>query len=179
MRLFPCFARAMFRRAVVLLELGDTYRSCEAFEDLYRLDRNWPRLDDWLVRSNALHKRATKGKKKSGKHKAGYFDEAFDQSNQSESQNHQKEHSIVDETNHYKGTPFITFYLISSHFISSHRNTFYLISSHYISSHRNTFYLGSSHYILSYYMSSHLIALHRITSHLITCHNTHLKKFLV
>lgn len=35
----------------------------EAFTDLYRVDRDWPNLSEWLVRAHALRKRQARGYK--------------------------------------------------------------------------------------------------------------------
>ena len=61
LRLFPRFTRAIFRRAACLLELGKATESIEGFKDLYRIDRNWSMLSEWLVRAYALQKRQSKG----------------------------------------------------------------------------------------------------------------------
>jgi len=61
--LFPRFTRALFRRAACLLELGKANDAVEAFKDLYRVDRDWPQLSDWLVRAFTLLKRQKAGYK--------------------------------------------------------------------------------------------------------------------
>lgn len=63
--LFPRFTRALFRRAACLLELGKAAEAVEAFNDLYRVDRDWPQLSDWLVRAFTLLKRQKTGYKSS------------------------------------------------------------------------------------------------------------------
>ena len=57
------YARALFRRAACLLEKGDAVGAIEGFKALYRVDRNWPQLPDWLVRAFSLQKRQAKGYK--------------------------------------------------------------------------------------------------------------------
>ena len=54
LRLLPRFGRALFRRAATLLEAGKPTDAVAAFEALYRVDRDWPRLADWLVRDYPL-----------------------------------------------------------------------------------------------------------------------------
>ena len=44
----------------------------EGFKALYRVDRNWPALPDWLVRAFSLQKRQAKGYKGN---MAGGYDE--------------------------------------------------------------------------------------------------------
>ena len=61
LRLFPRYTRALFRRAACLLESGNAEQAVEAFKDLYRVDRNWPNLSDWMVRAYSLKKRQAKG----------------------------------------------------------------------------------------------------------------------
>jgi tetratricopeptide (TPR) repeat protein len=61
LRLFPRFKRALFRRAVCLLEAGKATDAVNGFKDLYRADRNWPNLSEWLVRAYSLQKRQSKG----------------------------------------------------------------------------------------------------------------------
>ncbi|KAH8058952.1 hypothetical protein JL722_5495 [Aureococcus anophagefferens] len=53
--LFPTYARARFRRACTLLELDRP--AVDAFVDVYRHDRDWPDLCDWLVRAEARERR--------------------------------------------------------------------------------------------------------------------------
>ena len=60
--LLPRFGRALFRRAVCLLEAGAPAEALAAFEALYRVDRKWPRLPDWLLRAVAAKRRAEGGK---------------------------------------------------------------------------------------------------------------------
>jgi tetratricopeptide (TPR) repeat protein len=55
--LLPRYGRALFRRAVCLLEAGLPAESVAAFEAVYRVDRSWPRLADWLVRAHAAVRR--------------------------------------------------------------------------------------------------------------------------
>ena len=55
--LLPRFGRALFRRAACLLESGKPDGAVDAFERLYRVDRSWPRLSDWLVRAHAAARR--------------------------------------------------------------------------------------------------------------------------
>ena len=61
LRLFPRYARALFRRAACLLEAGKAEAAVEGFKDLYRVDRDWPNLSEWLVRAFSLKKRQAKG----------------------------------------------------------------------------------------------------------------------
>lgn len=63
LRLFPRYSRALFRRAVCLLEAGRADEAIDGFKDLYRVDRNWPMLSEWLVRSFSLRKRQKAGYK--------------------------------------------------------------------------------------------------------------------
>ena len=70
---FHRYARALFRRAACLLEKGDALGAVEGFKSLYRVDRNWPSLPDWLVRAFSLQKRQAKGYK--GSMAGGYDDE--------------------------------------------------------------------------------------------------------
>ena len=55
--LLPRFGRALFRKAACLLEAGKPVAAVDAFEELYRVDRTWPRLSDWLLRSHAAQRR--------------------------------------------------------------------------------------------------------------------------
>ena len=55
--LLPRFGRALFRKAACLLEAARPVEAVEAFEVLYRVDRNWPRLSDWLLRAHAAQRR--------------------------------------------------------------------------------------------------------------------------
>jgi hypothetical protein len=55
------YARALFRRAACLLEKGDAGGAVEGFKALYRVDRNWPNLSEWLVRAFSLQKRQKNG----------------------------------------------------------------------------------------------------------------------
>ena len=106
LRLFPRFPRAIFRRAVVLLERGDTFRASKAFDDLYRIDRDWPNLDNWLVRTHALLKRAKKSGGSSGKssflHAASAFSKADAKQKATTTAAKDKETEFIQETNHYK-----------------------------------------------------------------------------
>lgn len=52
--------RAIYRRAVCLLEAGKASEAVEGFKDLYRVDRNWPNLSEWLVKAFSLQKRQVK-----------------------------------------------------------------------------------------------------------------------
>lgn len=61
LRLFPRYKRALFRRAACLLEAGQAEKAIDGFKDLYRVDRDWPMLSDWLVRAYSLQKRQAKG----------------------------------------------------------------------------------------------------------------------
>lgn len=63
LKLFPRYTRAIFRRAACLLEQGKATEAIDGFKDLYRIDRNWPMLSEWLVRAYALQKRQSKGYK--------------------------------------------------------------------------------------------------------------------
>lgn len=60
LQLFPRYARALFRKAACLLEGGKPTPAVKAFEALYRVDRDWPHLNDWLVRAHAAQRRADK-----------------------------------------------------------------------------------------------------------------------
>ena len=55
--LLPRFGRALFRKAACLLEAGKPKEAIGAFEELYRVDRSWPRLSDWLLRAHAATRR--------------------------------------------------------------------------------------------------------------------------
>ena len=61
LRLLPRFGRALFRRAASLLEGGRPQEAVDGFEELYRVDRNWPRLSDWLLRAHAAKRRMDEG----------------------------------------------------------------------------------------------------------------------
>lgn len=61
LRLFPRYSRALFRRAACLLEAGKADMAVDAFKDLYRVDRDWPNLSEWLVRAFSLRKRQARG----------------------------------------------------------------------------------------------------------------------
>eukprot|EP00928_Gymnodinium_smaydae_P092152 TRINITY_DN75969_c0_g1_i1.p1 TRINITY_DN75969_c0_g1~~TRINITY_DN75969_c0_g1_i1.p1 ORF type:complete len:752 (-),score=66.90 TRINITY_DN75969_c0_g1_i1:320-2575(-) len=56
--IFPRYARALFRRGVVLLELGQPNDAINGFEQLLRVDRRWPQLCEWLARAHSQAKRA-------------------------------------------------------------------------------------------------------------------------
>lgn len=56
--LLPKFGRALFRRATCLLEDSKPTQAVAAFEDLYRVNRDWPNLSDWLLRAHAATRRA-------------------------------------------------------------------------------------------------------------------------
>ena len=58
--LYPRYARALFRKAAVLLEAGRTEQAVAAFESLLRVDRAWPNLMEWLVRAHAIQRRKTR-----------------------------------------------------------------------------------------------------------------------
>jgi hypothetical protein len=53
----PISCRAIYRRAVCLLEAGKASEAVEGFKNLYRVDRNWPNLSEWLVKAFSLQKR--------------------------------------------------------------------------------------------------------------------------
>ena len=55
--LYPRYPRALFRRALCLLEDQRPTDALSAFEQLLRVDRNWPNLLDWLIRATAQAKR--------------------------------------------------------------------------------------------------------------------------
>jgi len=55
--LLPRFCRALFRRAACLLEAGNPHEAILAFESLYRVNRDWPRLSEWLLRAHAAKRR--------------------------------------------------------------------------------------------------------------------------
>lgn len=57
LRIYPSFAKALFRRAVTLLEMDRPLAARRAFIDLLRVDRNWPKLSEWLTRATATAKR--------------------------------------------------------------------------------------------------------------------------
>ena len=59
---FPKYARALFRRALCLLESQRPAEAKAALEQLLRVDRTWPRLLDWLIRAAAQEKRQEAGK---------------------------------------------------------------------------------------------------------------------
>ena len=52
--LLPRFGRALFRKGACQLEAGLPEAAVCTFEALYRVDRDWPRLADWLVRDYPL-----------------------------------------------------------------------------------------------------------------------------
>ena len=57
LRLFPTYQKALFRRAVILMELDKPKAAKSAFLDLLRINRNWPKLAEWLTRCVANLKR--------------------------------------------------------------------------------------------------------------------------
>ena len=57
LQLYPRYPRALFRRALCLLEDQHPTKALAAFEQLLRVDRNWPNLLDWLIRATAQAKR--------------------------------------------------------------------------------------------------------------------------
>jgi hypothetical protein len=59
--LLPLYGRALFRRAASLLEAGKPDDAVSAFETLYRVDRSWPKLSEWLLRSIAAVRRGGAG----------------------------------------------------------------------------------------------------------------------
>jgi predicted Zn-dependent protease len=59
--LLPLYGRALFRRAASLLEAGKPEEAVFAFETLYRVDRSWPKLSEWLLRSIAAQRRGGTG----------------------------------------------------------------------------------------------------------------------
>ena len=59
--LLPLYGRALFRRAASLLEAGKPDDAVSAFETLYRVDRSWPKLSEWLLRSIAAVRRGGSG----------------------------------------------------------------------------------------------------------------------
>jgi hypothetical protein len=65
---FPKYARALFRRALCLLESAQPADALATLERLLRVDRTWPRLLDWLIRAAAQARRqvAQGGKGDSG-----------------------------------------------------------------------------------------------------------------
>jgi tetratricopeptide (TPR) repeat protein len=65
--LFPRFARALFRKAACLLEGNRPREAVKVFETLLRVDRKWPSLCEWLVRSHAHERRAEKQWGKGGR----------------------------------------------------------------------------------------------------------------
>ena len=48
------------RRAACLLEDGKPDEAIDAFEALYRAERGWSRLSDWLVRAHAAARRSAR-----------------------------------------------------------------------------------------------------------------------
>eukprot|EP01062_Namystynia_karyoxenos_P007276 TRINITY_DN12559_c0_g1_i1.p2 TRINITY_DN12559_c0_g1~~TRINITY_DN12559_c0_g1_i1.p2 ORF type:complete len:936 (+),score=296.76 TRINITY_DN12559_c0_g1_i1:116-2809(+) len=61
LRLFPTYRRALFRRAVCLLEAGRPEEAVTGFEMLLKCDREWPELLDWLIRAHAQLRRLQRG----------------------------------------------------------------------------------------------------------------------
>jgi len=61
LRLLPRFGRALFRKGASLLEAGQPSDAIAALEALYRVDRDWPRLSDWLLRAHAAQRRNGEG----------------------------------------------------------------------------------------------------------------------
>jgi len=55
--LFPRYPRAIFRRAVCLLEAGDAAKAILGFELVLALDRSWLNILEWLVRAHAQKRR--------------------------------------------------------------------------------------------------------------------------
>lgn len=72
LRLFPHYTRAIYRRAACLLEAGKATEAVDGFQDLYRIDRNWPNLSEWLVRAFSLQKRQARGYHKKGQEEQQY-----------------------------------------------------------------------------------------------------------
>ena len=81
LRLFPRYSRAIYRRAACLLEAGKATEAVEGFKDLYRVDRNWPNLSEWLVRAFSLQKRQARGYHKKGQEEQ--YEENMDGGNSS------------------------------------------------------------------------------------------------
>jgi tetratricopeptide (TPR) repeat protein len=61
LRLFPRYSRALFRRAACFLEAGKANEAVDGFKTLYRVDRDWPHLNEWLIRAYTLRKRQSRG----------------------------------------------------------------------------------------------------------------------
>lgn len=59
LELYPGYARALFRRACVLLELDRP--AVDAFVAVLRYDRDWPDLVEWLARAEARERRRANG----------------------------------------------------------------------------------------------------------------------
>ena len=72
--IFPRYPRALFRRALCLLEAQRPKDALAAFEHLLRVDRKWPKLLDWLVRAVAQARRV-ESNSGSGRKDSGSFDE--------------------------------------------------------------------------------------------------------
>jgi len=66
LQLYPRYPRALFRRALCLLEDQHPTEALAAFEQLLRVDRNWPNLLDWLIRATAQAKRQGSGSSSGG-----------------------------------------------------------------------------------------------------------------
>ena len=54
LRLYPQYTRALFRRGVYLLEAGQAEESVKAFENLLRVDRAWPQVDELALPDTGL-----------------------------------------------------------------------------------------------------------------------------
>jgi curved DNA-binding protein CbpA len=61
--LLPKMARCLYRRSVILLELGRPDEAITALETLYRIDRAWPKLSEHLIRAHAAKRRNDTAKK--------------------------------------------------------------------------------------------------------------------
>lgn len=59
LELYPGYARALFRKACVLLELDRP--AVDAFVAVLRFDRDWPDLVEWLARAEARERRRANG----------------------------------------------------------------------------------------------------------------------
>jgi hypothetical protein len=62
--LLPKMARCLFRRSAILLEMGRPQDAVDALEDLYRVDRSWPKLSEHLLRAHASLRRKNMATKK-------------------------------------------------------------------------------------------------------------------
>eukprot|EP00929_Paragymnodinium_shiwhaense_P081220 TRINITY_DN42455_c0_g1_i1.p1 TRINITY_DN42455_c0_g1~~TRINITY_DN42455_c0_g1_i1.p1 ORF type:complete len:1097 (-),score=273.11 TRINITY_DN42455_c0_g1_i1:353-3589(-) len=74
--LFPRFGRALYRRALALLEADCPAEAIRAFETLLRVDRSWPGIGEWLIRAHAAAKRSGNSTSAGSKSSKGGYNSA-------------------------------------------------------------------------------------------------------